>query len=706
MNVNHIKFKNIKFNYLESRYIKSNYIFFLFTFVFITVILILSIYNPIQPFTNSNAIIIFFFFVTAGINLGFIYDLFKKIGKKIYNIQTASEFLNTIDKNNIENEIMLISKKFNELELGEVWEQFNQTIRKIPGGESIEGEITYKYYSTVDANYFFNEDWMLSDINNRLHNNMPSLLTAIGILGTFLGLILGLQNLDLNGDINNTKSSIATLILGIKFSFKASLYGVTHSIMLTIYEKWYVGHSEISIGKLASKLDSLFPKNTQEDGIKEIYIELEKQTASMQKLSTDFAEEVGKKLDNSFQVNLTPILYKLRDATEKLVDLTKNNTMAEDIGKNFNLSIQQTLVPTMEKLGQAAEKLAAISETSNEKAINGLIQNIGEMFSTATGSEMDRLKSSLGELTSKNEIMFDKFSGAVEQIQKMMEHQRSVITETNSSANNVERTNEKMEDLTGKLEVVLSSLVDFSQTQQMSNVDHRNLLDEIRLHIEYQNQSTSMISDMLKKTTDTLELQDKTFSELKESTVNLNNFNSAFKSVLESITSNVEYFEKVSDSTNEKFMTTILNLDGYYSQINEVSENMIGLFNSSIGQLKNDVIANLNNINDKFIDITDRLNIFSNTSYDLTRSFNEFAATQAISQELWKTYKTSFEDLNHTINDSMIDYTSNVRNGLNDIFRQYDEHLHAVLDKLNNTMEELKDNIEDLTEVYDKSIEG
>ncbi|MGV8984549.1 anti-phage ZorAB system protein ZorA [Clostridium sp.] len=685
--------------------IESNGLSLVFIAVFIISTILFSLSGQVGPFMNSNLTIAIFFTVIMGISGLFIVILMLKLKKISKSVQDSISFLNGLDRLNIDAEFSRISNHFKNSMLKDSWKQFDKSIRRIKSSNSEDGEVQIKYFSTVDANYYFNEDLMMGQINSRLHNYIPSLMTAIGIFGTFLGLVIGLQNLDLS-QVENTKRSISLLISGVKISFKSSLYGVAYSIILTFYQKAYMGYLDNYISTLALKLDKLFPMNTQEDGVKEIYLELEKQTSSLQKLATDFAEEVGKKLDNSLQENLTPILYKLNETTEKLVNITLNNNIAEDVGEKFNLSIQQNLGPALEKLGSATERLVTISENSNENAISSLMQNMGEMFSTATNGEMERLKNSLGEITSKNESMFDKFSDSIEKVQQMIDSQEKIIAETNSSANHIEKTNNNVESVTKELEEIIKKLSQYSQTQQLSNDDYRLLIGQIKENIDYQNQYNEKSSNLLKENYNSLQMQKQIFNDLNETTKNLNIFNNEFKPVLDNIKDNLGNFGELSVSINERFINTFSKLQEHYNSINGSIDGVFGVLNISVEQLKEDVLGNIGKVNEQFLDIAGQLNAFTKTSSNLTLSFQEFASSQESSQTLWKTYKESFDDLNTEIKDGVTDYTINVKNSLSDIFKQYDDHISSVLGSFDNSIEQLRETIEELSEVNSEEVKG
>ena len=60
----------------------------------------------------------------------------------------------------------------------------------------------------------------------------PSLLTTVGILGTFIGIYMGLQKFN----ISNIDASIPELLRGLKIAFTTSIAGITGAILLKIVQ--------------------------------------------------------------------------------------------------------------------------------------------------------------------------------------------------------------------------------------------------------------------------------------------------------------------------------------------------------------------------------------------------------------------------------------------------------------------------------------
>jgi hypothetical protein len=115
-------------------------------------------------------------------------------------------------------------------------------------------EIGKEIYMTRSASFFFTEDRLLTDaLNLRFWNSVPSLLVGIGILGTFVGLVLGLRGFN----VEDTKT-IQTLLGGMQTAFISSVVGMSVSLVFSGVEKAHIHMINKAILKLQSALDSKF----------------------------------------------------------------------------------------------------------------------------------------------------------------------------------------------------------------------------------------------------------------------------------------------------------------------------------------------------------------------------------------------------------------------------------------------------------------
>lgn len=106
---------------------------------------------------------------------------------------------------------------FENEELDERYHEFTGFIRKSQSGIG-------------DIEDYINEDEVDSIFGRRLVELIPDVLTSLGILGTFIGLVFGLKNFE-PSDYEAMTASVTSLVNGIKVAFLTSIYGLSLSLV-------------------------------------------------------------------------------------------------------------------------------------------------------------------------------------------------------------------------------------------------------------------------------------------------------------------------------------------------------------------------------------------------------------------------------------------------------------------------------------------
>ncbi len=86
------------------------------------------------------------------------------------------------------------------------------------------------YTGTCDLDEYINEDLLDRVSKSHFNSGMSGTLTGLGILGTFLGLALGLGSFQGN-DIYTISDNVGPLLMGMKVAFHTSVYGIFFSLV-------------------------------------------------------------------------------------------------------------------------------------------------------------------------------------------------------------------------------------------------------------------------------------------------------------------------------------------------------------------------------------------------------------------------------------------------------------------------------------------
>jgi hypothetical protein len=173
-------------------------------------------------------------------------------------------------------------------------------------------------------------------------SNVPSMLTSLGIFGTFVGIAWGLSGFD----ANDIEGSIPTLLDGLKTAFWSSIAGLggavtiklRHIVAISFGEEEVATDEGTTIDDVASLLGDL---NRSLAGDEEATV------LSQLLLSRQDSNE---RLDN---------LKRSFDELAKQIDKTNSQTLIEsskEILRDLNTNINEPIDEKSEKLNQVVEK--------------------------------------------------------------------------------------------------------------------------------------------------------------------------------------------------------------------------------------------------------------------------------------------------------------------------------------------------------------
>ena len=168
-----------------------------------------------------------------------VFLLFCKEEYKLYNIKEAIKKL-------LNNDNILDSLK--ETKIAPLAETYSKTINI----ETHDGK-----KSNIPASEYINDYSVCkyNKLNLRMLDTAAGTLVGLGLLGTFLGLTLGIKGFD-SSNTERINESIQGLLAGMGTAFLTSLLGMTFSILFTAADKALRHRLYKDVKELTDKLDS------------------------------------------------------------------------------------------------------------------------------------------------------------------------------------------------------------------------------------------------------------------------------------------------------------------------------------------------------------------------------------------------------------------------------------------------------------------
>ncbi len=147
---------------------------------------------------------------------------------------------------------------------------------------------------------YINDDTVIYSVGHaQLAEIVPSLLTSLGILGTFIGLMRGLGGLDVS-DAAKTMESIPQMIGGMTFAFMTSIAGISCSLIFNMLNRMALGSATGAIDDFTDAFADLVMQKPLEDNVQMI-CQQEDRSALLRRISADMGARVSEGIVSSVE---------------------------------------------------------------------------------------------------------------------------------------------------------------------------------------------------------------------------------------------------------------------------------------------------------------------------------------------------------------------------------------------------------------------
>lgn len=597
-------------------------------------------------------------FVVFGIYLKFC---FVRLYRYMKSIKQMQEKLATFSEQDYIVRFEAISEIFmDNSDLKDIWADYRKSLTIVHNANG-QDEI----YSTTAASDFFSLDNLTKDLSMGFWQNYGGTFTGLGILGTFLGLTFGINDINFSSqDVNVLKEGITGLLSGIQFAFVTSVIGIIFALLYGFLHNCMVSEVREKIDELALHFDSTYRRNTTEQWLANSYLESQEQTSTLRTLSDDIAFHLGDILDKQMGSNFNALCQKLdgqlRPVFEKLLttiaELNNNgaNAIADTVSSQAGKELQG-FAQTLTDLQTTMKNNIMASQEVSEKMNNRLLETVEKMEETLTkGAEesVNKNKTALeasyhqvetivDTMGTKSEEMMNNIATTISNVQAMMassiensqsiaaqmndEMQKAVKTQTEMFASSSRRSQENIEKAVNSIHTMI--------------IEHNSAMD----------QTYAKMSDMVKQTSQIIE-------ELQ----------AAGNTVKNSVQPVAEASQKLSEELLLLRTETKKNHDELNKQIEKLA--------LSGEQTEKNLRALMKNIE----------------------------AAEQRTAEAWANYDSNFNNIGESlcnatgiITDRLNAYNESMRTGMQNQLSIFDKSFSDAVSQLQGVIEELKDSFEE-----------
>lgn len=382
-----------------------------------------------------------------------------------------------------------------------LWSEFRDTLHE--QREERDGQmVTAALRATAPAESYFNNQYVVeSRLRTEFFKHLPGIFTGIGIIGTFTGLITGLQNFQVPDDPAKVRHSLEALLSGVFEAFIVSAAAITLAMIVTFLEKALLSSLYRCTEDIAQHLDGLFTMGAGEEYLSRL-VSASESSAVQSKI-----------LKDSLVGDLKVLLQEITDR-----QIAAQHAHSQALGEHITSGIEESLKEPLKDIRDVVAKASGDQSTaaatllqdamaSFSERINSLfggqvsgIQELNQKSAQAMQDAVASLHNLLGKMEENSQrsgdAMAEKMAKAVEE----MERRQSEINEQTRSfvdairemvAKSQTETNARLNDALTELSQQMGAMIGALQAQAEES-HHVQQQREENLAVR----TTAMVSDL------------------------------------------------------------------------------------------------------------------------------------------------------------------------------------------------------------------
>lgn len=469
-------------------------------------------------------------------------------------------------------------------------------------------EIAGERKTTQKSEEFFtlSEFAAAKSINLKHINSASGILAGLGVLGTFLGLTLGVAQFN-SDNADQIAESIRNLMGGMSTAFGTSLAGMFLSILYIWFQKKVYYSSEKAIRSFNNRMDSIYYISVNDVLINDNRLSSEqllKQIISLQEGLTTFDEEGN-------DVSIGAMIHNLYEESEKQSQALES--FSTDLSNELNASLGKTMdtsiVPIIQKLenshNEMNQRLETLSETIQAPATDLVTSAVGELKSTMrdiskefkdsisdnTVEQMETLATNLTKAGDMLNALPQTVEAMSQNVSRSFEEVKSVVSQLQSTGTQRQKDYIDMQSRSSReIERLLQSFGQSIASMQNANNQSIDLLVSMQKSGASLDQSSEQLKELaseLISASQTVVQQQKesadSFNEMQQQSQNLiDNLSSALSKSQKMLEEYSNDFETIKGGLNEVFKGIENGLKDYSATLRESTGNALAEYANAI----------------------------------------------------------------------------------------------------------------------------
>lgn len=335
-----------------------------------------------------------------------------------------------------------------------------------------------------DVEDYIFESELLESCNYNVCTQVAGILTALGILGTFLGLVLGLRSFDFS-NADQMTSSVEALVGGLNVAFYTSIYGVTLSILYNIIFRRITTGLTQELNHFYDAFNSALEPVSQKAMVERMDSRQAENNALMQDIKALLDERLGERLGHQMAETLTPVFDRIIQSLDSMM-LDFHKEQANSLEKIVDAFVDRmggALNSHVKALGESVDELSQAQKTMSvelQRLIKQIVKTSKDtsQINEHAGIILEQLSGYIPLLTQTSQDSAKVIENMVkwsEDIQKMTDTQHLAIEKMTVEQNDLLKVmaehegnlDQTCEEISANQQQLSESLTEFTKAAQI-----------------------------------------------------------------------------------------------------------------------------------------------------------------------------------------------------------------------------------------------
>ena len=633
-------------------------------------------------------------FIVAFLATFFLYKCYfaNPLNARRKEIETYLDILKKYNPQNVNVYFESLSQKMENSDLIKgIWRKYQRTLISIPGKDGLEK------YSTVESESYFSVTAFTEGMKGGLWSGLAGTFTGIGILGTFIGLTIGLAGVD-TSSTGALSSSISGLLGGMSTAFVTSIFGIVSAIIFGVWHSQNMKRFGDAVSRFTDALDQVFIRKSVEEILLEELAESRAQRAAMEQLSTDMAisicdhlpdvlDQLAEKMDSAMKGNLDTMLVGLSERqdkqTEQLMQISSNTRSlvsggfdqlgdvlkkgvgqgAEELGNSLK-NLSSDIASLAEGIRDILDRSTKASSEANQKTLDALNEAISKMNETMEGmanKQTEETDKNIQKMTALMEEMKTTMKDIFDEMAASAKEQRTEIGKI--AKDNADQTKENLGAINASVKELMAEIAD--QMQQM-----QSMMDTHEKHMQ------------------------ETLDQMRQAVSSSGNVVNAAGKTVEAAGKTVKVFVEAADDVSMKLKTAAEPLQKAAEPLQQAAASM-----------DSGVQALAQSITKQQADAKSVAESMQKISGDYRESSLYVKSALEEARNSWTAYEDRFKGVSGELEKAFVQldngmqkYNNATNEGLKAKLKEFDETISMAVNTLANVTGDVNENIADLTD--------